>query len=704
MVCNPNDNTINISAGPPFPLPGLGIPFSPPQLPFPDFELPEGIPEDILDLIDQILANLPGGLLKPNPDNFMKDVLDAIASLLNQIAPYLALYRFFQALLNVILCIIDVLCALMNPFKLYRAIRKLFKRCLPDFLNLFPWLALIAMIIALLLLLLALIQYLIDRIRELIEQIIRNLEILVQGVQLDDEEATLAAIRKIAYLLCLIEQLFAILIAFQAILAIIEALLQTTGRSVCGRSGSTSGDDSECCGEDVCPNFIAEQPDGFEGVQGRLIYNKTLFNDLSGLRNLGINLELDPLREQRWQFLDLDSTKTFLFRDIITPIDDGIFWPDGISFELGSSLKKTPYILDMTLELDPAVFGHDDTGGSRPFVINDILVVEKPFIGVIRSNGVISSLNPGEATGTLLLEGGKVYEEDGTTPFLVGGGQATLNGFIFQPSSVVTTPILFDDGYIIDNIEYNLRINHQALIGYSLITLGCPPEIAVESELFNSTQDVSSVFDKIGALPNVGTLSPKAGAVGCLDAALTNFRNNISPESAAVFQASVETCLNDLRDETLETYKKAVCAGTDPFKTDYTLTPDIQFVAEPIIVSIELKDIGGNIISGNVPSDVEDEIAAKLSAEVTFGKISDFSFDGYQAFVAEITAEEEGSGQITVSFDGNILSLIINRDDDDIATEIIENVKSYQFVGVLVKAADDLEGVRRDESDVARSG
>ncbi|HMC02220.1 MAG TPA: hypothetical protein VKN14_14370, partial [Flavobacteriaceae bacterium] len=140
MVCDPNDNNLNPPVlGPPPAIPGFGIPIAPPSIDFPDLSLPDGIPEDLLALLDILQAKIPGATLFGNVDNFSKEVLDVIASLLNQLGPYLALYNFFQALLNMIGCIMDILCCLNNPFCLVRAIRKLFKRCLPDFLNLFPW-------------------------------------------------------------------------------------------------------------------------------------------------------------------------------------------------------------------------------------------------------------------------------------------------------------------------------------------------------------------------------------------------------------------------------------------------------------------------------------------------------------------------------------------------------------------------------------
>ncbi len=166
MVCDPNDNTLNPpNLGPP-PDGYFGPIFAPPQIPFPDISLPEGIPNDILDILNQIFLQIPGGRIIPNVDGAFDSVYDAVGKLMNAFAPYMAFYSFIQALLNIIICIIEVLCALINPFKVIKAIRRLFKQCIPDFLSMFPWIALIAMILAFILMLLALIEYLINTQKE----------------------------------------------------------------------------------------------------------------------------------------------------------------------------------------------------------------------------------------------------------------------------------------------------------------------------------------------------------------------------------------------------------------------------------------------------------------------------------------------------------------------------------------------------------
>lgn len=691
MPCDPLSNNLNFATlGPPPALFPFGIPISPPQFPLPDLNLPEGIPEDLLALLDQLLANLPGGPFVPNPNNFMKDIWDALASLLNQIAPYLGLYRFLQALLNMILCILDVLCSLMSPFKTKKALKKLFKRCLPAFLNLFPWLALIAMIIALLLLLLALIEYIINRILDLIRQLIENLIKLSEAAQLKGEEEILAGARKIAYLLCMIEQLFALLIAFQAIMAIIQALAGIQGRSTCASGSSNKGDDSECCTEDVCPPFIKDNEIGLSGTLGQLLYYNKRDNDISSFL---VPIVLPAARNESWQFVDLQIGKQYEINDIITPIDGNIFWPDGLVLQAGASLKKVPYLLDMSLDVDPAVFGHIDTGGERKFTISDCIVTQKPFIGVKQYDNDIDASTI--TTGTVFIEGGLVYEENGS-PYMIGTTQATLNTFIHHDPAFNLPN--FDDGYYFNNIEYTLRYNHSALAYYDIITIGCDPELSVESEIANLVAtDIRAVIEKIGDLPDI------AATVSCLTAALAKFRQDVSEETAAEFQTTAVACLTNLQSQTLNTYENAVTAGVSIYNSTVELNPDLQFVGDPIDVKVVLKDPGGTVISLRVPEAMQDVLAAKLIGDVTHGSISKFEYDGYEAFTAQITSQTAGAGELTVMFDSQIFSLVLGQDDDTVTTSIVPNILTYQFVGHPVEASG--EGVpRRDEGDVARGG
>lgn len=700
--CRVSDNTLNPGHGITPSIPGFGISGAPIQLPFPDFAYPNGIPEDLLDLINRLGLLFPSSLFKPNLDNYSKNVLDAVMSLLNQVAPYLSLYKFFFAAINLIVCILDVLCALLNPFSLSRAIRRLFKNCLPAFLNLMPWIALIAMIISLMLLLLALIEYLIATILGYLDEIRRNIALLLDAVNVSDAERSLSAARKIASLLCLIQNLFAILVAFGAILSVVEALAQVGGRNPCG-SGATS----DCCDDSVCPPFIRNNPEGFTNPTGTLVYLKQLNHDLfalfpslpQGVINFG------SARNESWQFTDNTNGLTFKIADIITPIDGNTYWPEGLSFDANSSVKKIPYFLDMRFFINPTFFINmaGDTKGPRFFQIKNCIITQKPYIGLNTfNNGFIGLPN----TGTATLTGGLVFEDDGTTPVMINGVQATLTTFVhLAPANAPSTgPITVNDTALITNVTYTVKQNHDALVSYALITLGCLPEIATERAVIGAQfADIRAVVTKID-FPNITGSSATGGVNGtidCLQKALAKFRTDVSLAGADQFQADILACLGTLRNDTANAYKQAVGAGFDQFNSSITIDPTIQFVGSTINVVVTLKDAAGNPIAFNMPSIFVNEFILRLDASVTLGEIATFNYDGKQSFISTITSKNAGNGELTVSFDKKIFSLIKNRDQADIPTSIVENILPYTFVG-NIGITDQQPVNRRDDGDVAR--
>lgn len=706
MPCDINDISITEPTTPG--IPGFG-PIAPfPQIPFPDIALPEGFPEDLLQLIEDFLALFPSNIFRPNLDNFSKDIVDAIVSLLNQIAPYLGLYKFFIALLNMIICIIGVLCALVKPRQAIKALRQLFRKCLPDFLNLFPWLALIAMIIALLLMLIAIIQYILAQILRLIAEIIRNIQIFTDAVSRNDAEKTLAAARKLASLACLMENLFAVLLAFGAVFDIIRALAEVGVNSVCGNDNDLQGVDVGCCPTDVCPDFIALNSGSFPpGTLGRLIFHKEILQDTS---LLGAPVTVPPIRSERHQFVDTETGKTFNLKDIITGTNTSViigdttltipkvFFPPTV-FDPVTSLEQVPYTLDVRFFADANILSSFNISGAPRFVrIKNMIIKQAPTIGVLNFDDTVSTTPD---TGTVLPTGGVVFEDDGVTPINDSTNRpASLETLLTQPSAVGLPAT--EDGYVIDNVEFTAFINEEALVTHNLITIGCT--LRTDRAILNDTL-IGNVVPPIFLIdfPDI------TGASDCLLAGTRKFRDNLSLDGAAELQADTQACLDLLNDQALTAYEQAVCAGFNRFGSTVTATPSPQFINLPIQAGVSIKDSSGTSLINGMPASVQSTIAAKLSATVTLGEISGFTYDGYQQlFVADITSDTGGDGELRVSFAGETLANLIGNDNlvDEIAVE--ELVVPYTFVssGLGVDAGDGaagrLPGVRRDEGDVSR--
>lgn len=695
MVCDTSQNSVFPAILPPFP----GGLFSPIQIGLPSFDLPKELVEDIEALLKELTAIFPSGTFKPSIGNFAKTPLDYIMNLLAQLAPYLSLYKFFTAIINIIVCIIDVLCSLTNPFALAAAIIKLFSQCIPAFILLFPIFAIIAMIIAILLLIIALITYIIETVLAIILAIIANLEILSQGLQLNDAQSTLAALSKIASLLCIIQNILAVLVALAAIMGIIEALAAIAGVGICDNSSSN------CCAAPVCPDFVRLTPDGIPITTGRLIYHKQIGTDtktvfaslnIPGIQNL---LNIPPIRSETWQIVNDDLAALYPISVIITPVFDinniltnggigNIFWPQGVTLPSNTSKNQSPYTVDLRVAINPANFGVNDPNGKRFFQIKDAIVISEPYIGILDQ---ANNIDLTSFTGTLSITGGQVFEDDGVTPYKIKGKQATLETLIHQDPLLAgsSSDIPATDDAITFEITGTWKPNAAALAGYNLVTMGCLPNIAIEKAIQNSViqaEGIAPVNQKI-TLPDVNR------AITCANDALAKFRTNVSAEGAAEFQASIVSCLTVLQNEAQEDVCSLILSSSSQFKSTFAIDTDVQFTTRLITATVVLFDAGGTEISNNIPPACVPEIEAAIEGHVTLGQITSFTYDGSHAFNASISSTEPGDGQLSMSFNGKIFSTVAQGTP---TSTITETLLDYTFITGIVEPE-----VRRDASDVS---
>ena len=691
MPCDPNSNSLNPAIKPGIPTPGFpALPSVPFFKPIPNFEIPY-FPEKIIEFIDSLSVKWSGGQLNPHLDDVQNTVLKAISDLFSQMSPFLSMYSFFMPVLNLITCIIDVLCALINPFKLKKALKRLFKSCLPDFLRLFPFFALIVMIISILLLILAIIQYIIQKIIALINDLLENIRLLSSVNSLGDSNAALAIARKIASMLCILENLFAVFGGIAAIIQIIETLSKLAGRKICGGRGSG------CCDSDDCPDFLIDNPEGMSGSFGTLKY----YREYKPATSAGT-----LTRPESLQFFNNQSDQVYHFADIIKPNSrGGIYWPESDTYKTDSNLNQVPYTVDMTIYgLDPAVFNPSDTGGSRNFVVKNTIVYIKPYVGIYDFNNHLNTTV--NNTGTFKLLGGIVYEADGTTPYLTNDAYTSIENFIHYSSIVSDVAPVSDDAVLITNISYTLKFNFDYLFGKALITAGCDPELLPEMDLVNTANPGvrGALVDEVSTpiLPDISGLS------ACLANALIKLRKNITEETLLEFQAETILCLETAKDQTNTALKGLMALAVDPTKSNITLTPDLQFVSRPINVNVVFNDPNGINVFAQLPVDIQPEIISLIEGRATLGDVSEFVYDGYGNFTASITSDVPGDGYFTVSYNNNVLQTISNIDDLTKTTTIAENAVPYTFVGgvgglinINANAVDN--AIRRDNTDTSNT-
>src|SRR5271165_1478125 len=517
-VVAPSEGSFPGSTGFAVTLPNYNIPFPPSPL------------EDLTSIFNQISFILPPGTLKPKMEpNVIIDVYGAVNSILEKFSPFLMLYKFFLPVLNLILCIIEVLCSLLNPFTLGAAISNLFRNCIPEFLSIFPAFAIPIMIISLLLLILALVEYLINRIAGIIEVIIANLNILGKAAPRLDNDSIIGIVQKIGDLLCSLQNLFVVFGVLTIILQIIKAIL-SLGFKIppCDSSG---GNPSPCCTPEYCPDFIKNNSDITHSTGSFLYYNEVGID--SGLTLPAFYPPIiSSIRPESWQFYDPNLSQNQSFINIVRAYDlpagvSKIFFPGGTNFVETTSPPSTPYVISFRFFYVPGDFSFNPTDpkGPRYMRVANAIVQSPPTIGVSSYNNNLVA----PFTGTLNLVGGVITEDNGAPVFDSQGRTIPLNTFIHKNPIAIpsnASPTYPNDGYLFSDISYTFTINHEVLVGESLITLGCIPEVAANKNFINAT--IGAQFNgnvaKLAGIP----LPDVAGTQNDIINAITLYRQSVS--------------------------------------------------------------------------------------------------------------------------------------------------------------------------------
>ena len=732
-ACNPSDLNITVPSGPSFGIPGFGKPLA---IDLPKNLFPEGFPEDLLEIFDKLSLLLPSGILKPNLNiKFQKDIFDGILNLLNKFFPFLLLYKFFLPVLNLIVCIIEVLCAFPRPFKMRKAVKKLFRNCLPDFLRMFPIFALIAMIMSLLYLLLQIINYIIQKIKNLIEALRKNIEMLKKAFTDGNAQSIRAAINKISSLLCLFQQLLIILAIFNFIFSAIKEILAISFKIPPCKSGQTS-DASECCTTDVCPAFIlngdyTRMSGTFQYVSPVKVAAPPPFNGL-----------FDQVqRNSSYSFFDSTQAQEEKFSNIydafdVTVLPKPIFFPTDKVYSSGSDIRQVPYLVDIEIPYDPQDYNRTNLsrdGYARKIFFKNCVVTQTPTANLISQNNTTFII----PNGVISIAGGQGFETDGVTP-LMGydilnssrtGTQATLETFLFLPATIVVSPADLNTAQYApithDNVVYTFKINEDVLTEQNVVILNCDRDFDLEKTIL-----FSNLFDNIGpklamvndVLANTANSSDGIGFVGIDGVTLPQGQNRFPDLSAAVnfFQVSIANLRDNFNDDTLTDFDNNTSAylnnmigstnnaineligiAFDPNNSDFTLDPDIQFTTDTIKVSVILKDSNNVNILNGLDTTTASSIALRLSADASLGEVSSFTFDGSQSFVADLSSDNDGDGYLSMKFDNTYFIDFIIPEDPEILPSSKVKAIPYTFIKTSVKPGDSSE-VRRDDQDVGQ--
>jgi len=690
-------------------IPGFGVGFSPANI---AIGLPAGMPENLLGILDYLQLLIPPGILQANLSfNFEVDIFDGIMKLLEQFMPFLMLYKFFLPVLNIIVCIIEVLCSLVSPFALIGALDRLFTQCIPAFLNLFPIFALIIMIISILLLILALIEYILCFIITLVLNLQGNIFGLISAFETSNTVGILAIAAKLGDMLCIFQDLLVLLAFFDVIIQAIKDIL-SLGSSI---PPCSSGDNSNCCNPSVCPAFIQQAP--YTRTSGTLQYN----NEMAIATTVVLNPSTTPptylniaSSQEAWQIYDPNQSLYQQFINITNAYDaiaDGyvpppVFFPTTQTFTASTPPTQAAYVLDLIFDYNPVQWGRPALidGAAEKVRFNNCIVLAIPSVTLQGYNSAIP-----EPTGVLYISGGDGYlcdskgnitkqlygyETDGIT-LLSPPEPATLNNFIHLAPIYAASPTS-PTFKTLQNIEYIFKPNHSILLQNNLISLGCMPSVSINRAFVNTVvfSNIATQTANLTSLVNGtnGNIFPSpVTAQKCLLEAITKLRANMTMQGTAEFQSTATQCLTKLQSDTNAALVSAIGIGFSPCNSTIALSPSIQFTTQPIKVIVTLNENNNLPIANRVPASVGAELASQIVAYPTFGKISSFAFDGYSAFNALITSEVAGNGSIMVAFQNQIICTNTLPTDGSVPSHTLQTL-DYEFIYAPVSVPQTGEG------------
>ena len=706
--CSPTNVSFPSPSSPSGPaIPGLGVPF---QMPVPAIGFPEGFPEDLLDIMNTLQLLIPPGALKPQLSlNFGKDIFDGILKLLNQFMPFLMLYKFFLPFLNIIICIIEVLCALMNPFALIGALNKLFTQCIPEFLNMFPMFALIIMLISLLLLLLALVEYLIQQILKFVQALLKNINALVQAFQNVNATGVASIAKKLGTILCVFQNLFVLLAIFGIIIQVIKDILGLIF-SIPPCAGSGPGTTGGCCSPTTCPTIV-QNP--YTRTTGTLQYlNEAGYQTTVPL---GTGFLTSDIRAESWQIYDPDQTIAQAFWNIVdgydispTVIPKPVFFPTDASYSATTSPQQSAYTVNLRVLYNPTQWGR--TGTTQYIQFLNCIVLAAPTQNLENyDNQPISVPN-----GVLYLAGGLGYQDDGVTPitgFAADGvtsisAQATLENFLHMPGEFTATPVLLPaDGYTFSDIQYTFTPNLPLLLQKNIVTAGCEPSLAFNRTFINNVMYAgvaAQTADLTNIVNSAGFPDPNAAQV-CLANAINTLRHNLTVTGVAEFQATTTACLNTLQNATQNSLAAIIGVGFSACNSNFTLTPNIQFTTQPIVITVNLNETNNLSVANSLPPAVGAQLASQIVAYPTFGTVSHFTYDGYSAFNANLNSDVPGPGSLMVAFQNQILCTNTLPADGLNPTHTLQSL-DYEFIYTPYGPGGTTSGTqpRRDAGDISR--
>ena len=552
------------------------------------------IPMTYDELIDTIscLCSV-GGVIRPSTlPSATINLGDVLVDQAKLLSAFTSMYGFIAAILRMISCIMDVLCALTNPFATIRAVIRLFGTCLPDLILIFPQITVTAIIICIIKIILAIVEYITTVIVPILEEIIQDVQDLTDAFAARNKDAQAAVAFKLASLFKELYNILGILKTLDPIIEMIKTLIDMAVNLPCkGSGGSCDG-----CGDDQCPEILQQtEIDGTDGIM-IVISNGDDPTDFLIMFNSPVNYA---------NFLSLRS-----------------FFPRGVDYNEFKDAEDIPY----TIEVNNTTYGVSsiDSGGNlHLFNINQELSSDGYLTYV--AGGGLDNIRFSSPTADFSSIGEYITISDPQNAFNNGNWEVAevydaynvrLNRTDGQPwiASDETywkmTPLAPSPG--VSN-SFTFGINHAELIRHDIIGLGCHP--AVKSEINGLEERFGDILDlDVPDFPEIDTDALEDAIIVPKDVTTDYILDNydsLTPETISQMGSDIEGILNGYSNDVSDYAKDTYVSLFDPEATTLEATPLTQVVGDVVTVNMTVYDrFGGILGSGFAENIVEAEIAA----------------------------------------------------------------------------------------------
>ena len=708
----------------------------PKQFPTPDQEQANTYP-GYLNTYGPNGCQMPLGMfLKPSSlPSATINVGDIIADQTKILTLFASMYNMMAIMMKMINCIMDVLCALTNPFLLIPAMVRLFQ-CFADFILILPQLAVPAKIICFIKIVVSVIDYILNVLLPIVEDIVANVETLLFAFRSGNQDAIEAVSFKIAGLLQEIFNIVGILSPILPLVDIIKSLqsqVKNVGLPCIGAGGSCSSNDlGPACGEDQCPDMFKDF--SFSGTGAIVQYGSG--SDIQYLLRAPI-VTATISAEEAINDGYFQTIEEFYPSDL----DEGQLSPSIAPYlvemkkfqeESFGQIEGTPFLFYATgsrkigsynyLELDAAPsqtvnsgylidtyydefkakyvklpsnqirLSYLTTEVMAP-VANDTSFLTPIFVDGINWVGqqiTILSDNRTEATqdnvGTYTIVSVYSEFEVGLTRSGDWAGNNQWSNPSVPQSSHITWQYELDPSELLDGddsvtVDYTVDINHETLIKHEVIGAGCHPSVI-------DSKNNALVGLNLADLPEIPDVDLDLS--DCVAPLAPSFDNQNVPigitsdwvkdnyDQIALDVIGVARCIENkllFANVQLLDYGNSIVPNiVSPIKTDFYVNRNIQQINGDIIVTVEPLDFNGsNIAENSLPGLVEVEIFNTKGELSLVTEILDDYGLSTGAFQATLTSDEVIISSITASVNGIVVS-------DQVGNDLVNREIEVKFV------------------------